>query len=140
MPTKKRAAKPESAGVQTDPAVVAFLRDLDHPLKKDIDAVRHFILAVNPEIREGIKWNGPSFRTSEYSATIFLRAKDKVQLIFHKGAKAKDNSTAMQIADPEGLIEWLATDRCRVTVGAGKEIKTHQAALEALVRDWIAQM
>src|SRR5215510_10360358 len=115
MPKKKRGTKPESGNSQTDPAVVAFLRELDHPLKKDIESVRQIILGASPEIHEGIKWNGPSFRTSEYFATVFLRAKDTVQLIFHKGANAKDNSSKMQIDDPAGLIEWLAADRCRVT-------------------------
>jgi len=137
---KKRGAKAKSAQSQTDPAVAAFLRELDHPLKKEIDAVRLIILGVSSEIREGIKWNGPSFRTTEWFATVFLRARDKVQLIFHKGAKVKDNSTKTPIADPSGLIEWLAADRCRVTLGAGTEIHAKRAAFEAIVRRWIAQM
>ena len=124
-----------------DPAVSAFLRELDHPLKKEIEAVRRIILGVSPDIGEGIKWNSASFRTTEFFATVNWRAKDAVQLIFHKGAKAKDNSTTgMQIADPAGLIKWLAKERCLVTVGAGKQIQANRAALEAIVRQWIGQM
>ena len=41
------------------------------------------------------------------------------------------------IADPSGLMKWLAPDRCLVTVGAGKEIPANQAALHAIVRQWI---
>ena len=37
---KKRVAGPEPAGSQTDPAVIALLRELDHPLKPEIEAVR----------------------------------------------------------------------------------------------------
>lgn len=141
MPAKKRNVKADAGNSQTDPAVDAFMRQLDHPLKRDIEAVRRIILGVSPEIHEGIKWNGPSFRTSDYFATVFLRATDKVQLIFHQGAKVKDNSTKeMKIADPLGLIKWLATERCMITLGAGNEIDAKRAAFEALVREWIAQM
>src|SRR5262249_11473959 len=138
MAAKKRAAKREVATPQTDPAVVAFLREFDHPLKSEIEAVRQIVLSVDSSIHEGIKWNGPSFRTKEYFATFFLRALDRVQLIFHKGAKVNDNSTkGMQITDPNGLIEWLAKERCRITVGAGKEIAKNRPALETIVREWI---
>jgi hypothetical protein len=140
MAARKRGATPEPGSSQTDPAVSEFLRELEHPLKPEIEAVRRIILGVSPEIREGIKWNAPSFRTTEYFATFFLRDKDRVQLIFHLGAKVKDNSTAgMQIADPAGLIEWLAKERCFVTLGRGKDIQANRAALEAIVRSWISQ-
>jgi uncharacterized protein YdhG (YjbR/CyaY superfamily) len=140
-PDRKRGAGPDSGNSQIDPAVTEFLRDLDHPLKRDIEVVREFILGVNAEIREGIKWKATSFRTEDYFATFNLRATDCVQFIFHKGAKVKDNSTkGMQIADPAGLIKWLAKERCLVTVGTGKEIQANRAALESIVREWIGQL
>ncbi len=141
MTAKKSDPKPKRARSQTDPAVGAFLRELDHPLKKEIEAVRRIILGVRPDIREGIKWNSLSFRTTEFFATVLLRSTDGVQLVFHEGAKVKDNSTeGMQIADPEGLIEWLAKERCLVTLGAGKDIQANRAAFEAIVREWIREM
>ena len=141
MPRAKPAATSADADSQADPAVAAFLKALEHPLKKDIEAVRRIILGTSTEIREGIKWNAPSFRTSEYFATFFLRSRDRVQLVFHRGAKVKDNSTrGVAVADPRGLIKWLAKERCIVTVGAGAEVKANRAALESIVRDWIRQM
>lgn len=134
----EKAGKPAA---KSDPGVAEFLRGLNHPLKKDIETVRKIILGVSPKIAEGIKWNSLSFRTSEFFATVNLRSKDRVQLVFHKGAKVKDNSTGvMQIADPRGLIQWLARERCLVTVGSGQEIAGNRAALAAIVRKWIAQM
>jgi uncharacterized protein YdhG (YjbR/CyaY superfamily) len=136
-----RSASPEPGGSQTDPAVSAFLHELDHPFKPDIEAVRAIILGVSALIREGIKWKAPSFRTTDYFATFNLRARDCVQLIFHMGAKVKDNSTkGMRIADPSGLIDWLAKDRCLVTVGTRKDIQANRAALESIVRAWIGQL
>jgi hypothetical protein len=47
---------------QTD-EVDRFLRDLDHPLKEEIVAVRDIILGADKEITEHIKWNAPASAT-----------------------------------------------------------------------------
>lgn len=134
----KRDVKALRGGSRTDPAVAAFWRELDHPLKRDFEAVRKIMLGVSSEIHEGIKWNSVSFRTTEFFATLNLRSRDTVQLIFHKGAKVKDNSTdGMQIADPAGLIKWLDKERCLVTLGVGKDIRARRAEFAAIVREWI---
>lgn len=140
-PAKPSAKKPKVRSTQEDTAVSAFLKALDHPLKKDIEAVRQIILGASADIHEGIKWNAPSFRTTEFFATVNTRSLATVQLVFHLGAKVKDNSTkGLTIADPDGLIRWLAKDRCLVTVGKGQEIAARRAVLAAIVRQWIGQM
>jgi hypothetical protein len=136
--TRAKTQKGSSDGEQTDPAVVAFLSDLEHPLKQEIEAVRQLILSASPEIREGIKWNAPSFRTTEYFATFNLRTRDRVRLILHTGAKVKATATTgLRVADPAGLLEWLAKDRCLVTLSDAKDIQAKGAALQALLREWI---
>jgi len=129
--TKVRAAGGGDSGTHE---VDAFMAGLDHPLKDEIVEVRRIIGGVSPAIREGIKWNAPSFRTSEFFATIHLRARDKIQIVFHLGAKARDDVQSMAISDPCGLITWLAKDRCLVTVG---DVAANKAALAAIVRQWI---
>jgi len=126
-------------GAQEDAAVVAFLQALDHPLKKEIVAARALILGVDPAIREGVKWNAPSYRTTDYFATTHLRSTDALQLVFHRGAKAKA-ARAMEVPDPHGMLKWLAPDRCLVTVGAGKVFTERRAALADIVRAWIDQL
>jgi uncharacterized protein YdhG (YjbR/CyaY superfamily) len=134
----RTTARPRARGPRTDSSVDEFMRDLDHPLKHDIEVVRQVILSLSPEITEAIKWNGPSFRTTDFFATVNLRSRDRVQLIFHRGAKVKDNSTKkVEIADPAGLIKWLATDRCLVTLGTGNEINANRPAFESIVRQWL---
>lgn len=124
-----------------DPAVVALLHALDHPRKQDIEAVRRIVLGASPKIREGVKWNAPSFRTEEYFATIHLRSTEQVQLVLHRGAKVKDDSTdGMRIEDPLGMVRWLAKERCLVTVGRGAEIEERKAALQKILRAWIRQL
>ncbi|MFT3878382.1 MAG: DUF1801 domain-containing protein [Gemmatales bacterium] len=126
------------ASKQTDPAVIDFLKSLKHPLKKEIEAVRKIILGVSPSIQEGIKWNGPSFRTADYFATVFLRSTDTVQLIFHTGAKVKGTATTgLKIDDPTGLLKWLAKDRCMITLGKGRDIQQNRKAFEHIVSQWI---
>ena len=125
-------------GSRSDPAAVAFLRDLKHPLKPEIEAVRKLILDVSPEIREGLKWNAPSFHTTEHFATFNLRTPDRVRLILHTGAKTKATAkTGVKVEDPAGLLEWLAKDRCLVTFADAKDIRARGPALQAILREWM---
>jgi hypothetical protein len=132
-----KAKKPAKAPVSGTSEVDDFMARLKHPLKAEIAMLRRIILGVSPEIGEAIKWNAPSFRTTEFFATTNLRSVDQVQFIFHLGAKVRPNLKAMQIADPAGLVKWLAKDRCMVTVGAGQDIPANQAAFGSFVRQWI---
>ncbi|MCC6357728.1 MAG: DUF1801 domain-containing protein [Phycisphaerales bacterium] len=135
-----RTARP-AAAVETASEVAEFLGKLEHPLKSEIATVRGIVLGVSSDISEGIKWNSVSFRTSEWFATVNLRSREALQFVFHKGAKVKDNSTATgAIPDPLGMIKWLATDRCLVTVGAGEEVAKRRKALEAIVGAWIKEI
>lgn len=118
--------------------VDAFMAQLDHPLKAEIDAARRVILAADPAIAEGIKWNGPSFRTSEFFATFHLRPQDRVQIIFHLGAKVRKAGPKITVPDPAGLIKWLAPDRCTVKLAAGAAGRKQHDALADIVRAWIA--
>jgi len=133
-----RVAKGASDASRTDPAVAAFMKELDHPLKKEVEVVRRLILGVDPEIREGIKWNAPSFRTTEHFATFNLRAKDRIRLILHFGAKVKATAKeGIEVADPSGLLEWLARDRCLVSFSDKNDVEAKRGALEAVIREWM---
>ena len=125
-----RAAVPES--------VESFLASLDHPFRPGILAVRQVILAADPAIGEGIKWKAPSFRTTEYFATVHLRARDGVAVILHFGAKKRDMAAARaRIADPASLLEWLADDRAMVRFRDVDEIAASREAFTSLIREWI---
>src|SRR5690606_29648292 len=103
-------------GKSAKPAVTvqSFIAALDHPLKLEIAALRQLLLGVDSKISEEIKWNSPSFRTSEHFATMHLRAKDSLQLILHLGAKSKRTVPPDAIADPHKLLHWLGPDRASV--------------------------
>jgi len=123
---------------RTDPAVDAFLADLDHPLKAEIEAVRALILGLGPEVGEGIKWKAPTFRTTDDFATVNLRSLGSLQMILHLGAKVRPGMETPLIDDPAGLLKWLAADRAMATLGAGETFRANVPAFEAVLRQWIA--
>src|SRR5687768_8832194 len=95
--TRRKTAAPGSIDSGDDPGVAEFMRTLDHPLKRELEAIRRIILGVSPEVREGIKWNAPSFRTTDFFATVNLRSGERagthsVWLILHTGARTKETT------------------------------------------------
>jgi hypothetical protein len=129
-PAKRSASAPEN--------VETFLAALDHPLKPVILAIRQIILDADPSIAEAIKWNAPSFYTSEHFATFQLRARDGVKVILHLGAKTRATSVSgIAIADPEGLLTWLAKDRASATFRDLQDIEARRSAFTDVIREWI---
>lgn len=126
-----------------DPQVVDFLSKLGEPLRSNIETVRKMILRISPTIRESIKWNAPSFQTTDYFATLNMRgvtAGGGIRLILHTGAKPKNLTMRGAIADPDGILQWLAKDRAMVTFEDSKDLKAKLKPLTAVIRTWIAQM
>ena len=132
-------AKPKhSTPADTSSAVEAFLAALDHPHAAGIRALRALVLAADPSIAEGIKWNAPSFRTHEYFATTHLRAKLGFGLILHLGAKARVPAEGgLELEDPTGLLTWLAQDRAVIHFDDAADLGAKADALAAVIRAWI---
>lgn len=138
MASEASSNKPKARSASAPDDVETFLASLEHPFKQEILAIRQIILGADPGIAEGIKWKAPSFHTSEYFATVNLRAKDGVQVILHFGAKKRDDLTARAaIADPELLLEWLASDRALVKFRDLKELDAKRSAFTNVIRQWI---
>ena len=72
-------AKPPAA--RSDPKIDALLLKLDHPLKPQLQALRRLILAVSPAVREELKWNSPSFKTTDHFATANTHGTASIRLI-----------------------------------------------------------
>jgi hypothetical protein len=119
--------------------VQAFFASLRHPSKREFLTLRRIILGADPHITEHIKWKVPSFRTSEFFATLHLRAKDGVQVILHLGAKARGKS-ATGVADPASLLEWLAKDRALARFRDMSDIGAKRGAFTKLLRQWIKHL
>lgn len=120
-------------------AVQRFVDALPLPRRCEVAALRAVILGIDPAIGEAIKWNAPSFHTTEHFATMNLRVKDGLALILHLGAK-KSAVPAMTIADPQGLLKWLGPDRACVTFRDEGAILAAQDALARIVRQWLGHL
>jgi hypothetical protein len=122
-------------------SVESFLASLDHPCKQETLALREIILAADAAISEEIKWNVPSFKTSEHFATLNLRAKSGIGVIMHFGAKKNAiSTTGVAIADPHSLLEWAAKDRAFVNFKDVEDIAAKRAAFTKIIRQWIKHL
>jgi len=127
---KKKSAPPAS--------VDAFLAALDHPRKAELEALRALIPSVDPSIAEGIKWNAPSWRTSEWFATANVHAKSELRLVLHLGAKKTAVSeSGAAIDDPTRLLTWLGNDRAIVAFASADDFAAKRDPLAAILRQWI---
>jgi hypothetical protein len=118
--------------------VDALLAALSHPHVAEIQAVRAIILAAAPGVRESVKWNAPSFATTEYFATFHLRAKAGVQVVLHLGAKPRpDAGLRAGVADPAGLLEWRGPDRATVSFRDLADVDAKTTAFAEVIRQWV---
>jgi hypothetical protein len=133
---REARSKSKPSAADTKAAVDAFMATLEHPHRDAVAELRRVVAGADPSIGEGVKWNAPSFRTTEYFATVHLRAKIGIGLILHLGAKAR-NIPDMAIDDPEGIVTWVAMDRAVVSLADLAEVRARKATLRRIVSQWI---
>jgi hypothetical protein len=113
-----------------------FLEALSHPLGDEVNQLRLEILEMNPRATEHIKWNAPSFCIDGVDRITFnLRPVDRIQLIFHRGAKVRDDAGAFTFVDDSGLVKWITPDRGSVTLSPG-DLSDSRPQLLGLVGAW----
>lgn len=110
--------------------VNAFMKLLDHPLKAEIEAVRG-IIKSNPKIDERIKWNAPSFFYTDDLATIQVKAKQHVHLIFHHPAIVKIKSA---------FLEGDYKDRRMMYFENMGEVKARKKELTRIIKELVDLM
>ncbi len=124
-----------------DAAVTALLDEHRHPLREAIDALRAIVLAADPTIVEGVKWNTASFRTKDWFATVNGPKQTKEpMLVLHAGAKAKGASLRGAVKDPDGMLRWLGDDRAIVVFADHADVRKRGAAVKKVLRSWIAAL
>lgn len=120
-------------------AVLDFIKSTKHPLKKEIEALRKIVLGAGTPLEERIKWNAPSFCfQGEDKITFNLSSAEKVQLVFHRGAKVKEVPKNRLIEDPENLLKWAANDRAIAAFKDMDGIAKSRKNLSQLIEAWLA--
>ncbi|MET0327871.1 MAG: DUF1801 domain-containing protein [Luteimonas sp.] len=137
----KTARPRHSTPADTSVAVDAFMATLDHPHADAVQRLRALVLGVHPTIAEGVKWNAPSWRTTEYFATTHLRATTGIGLVLHLGANARTlPDGGLAIEDPDGLLRWPSPDRALLTLAGHADVEARADAVQTLLRQWIAHV
>lgn len=117
-------------------SVDEYVARLQHPLLDDVMELRKLILLADHSIRESIKWNAPSFCTTEHFATMRLNGKVPLQLILHLGAKKQIMPTGA-IADPDALLTWLGPDRASISFPTAGSVAAKRVQLAGILKQWI---
>ena len=135
-------AKHELTTKPSEPEKVdAYMKQLKHPLKDVVEALRQIILRTGKEIGEEIKWNAPTFfytgemrpfNPKEYKRYIIvfnLYQKDCIRLVFPSGAKVNDKTGFLQgeYADGRRLAFFTNVD----------EVKSKKKVLQAVIKKWL---
>lgn len=124
----KKLNKKGSPVSRTD-KVDEFLRELSHPLKVEVEAVRSIIKGVNKDINEEIKWNAPSFNyKGEYLVTFNLRETKRIHLVFHNPMISKVKNE---------LLEGDYDHRRMAYFSDKKDRQAKKPALEKVLKDLI---
>ena len=119
--------KKNKTSATTDAEIVAqFMQVLHHPLKAEIEAVRQIILGANPEIKERIKWNAPSYYTTEDLVTFNPRTPKFVHLVFH-------HKEIVNITSP--LLQGNYKDRRMMYLHTMQEVKENKKELQKIMND-----
>lgn len=111
----------------------------NHPFKIEIEHLRNCILSANSTLTENIKWNGPNYCfDDEDRITMRIQPPTKqVQLIFHRGAKKREQLKDKLIANKSKMLVWKENDRAIVTFKNLQEIENGKAVLTTIVNEWI---
>lgn len=128
---QKKTIKATLSPVDEGAVVDAYLRDVDHPFKAEMQAVRQIILAASKKISERIKWNAPSFHYKEDLGAFNPRATEYAHLILlfpdGKGIPTDDR-----------WLEGKHKDRREAKFYGLDDVARKKPALEKLVKRWVA--
>ena len=90
--------------------VSKFLDGLNHPLRDEIENLRHIITNATNGLTENIKWNGPNYCYNDNDRIIQSKSK---------------------------LLLWRENDRAIITFKNRFEIEKAKADLSSIVNEWI---
>ncbi len=118
--------------------VETFLASVQHPRLAEVQHLRRAILESGAELTEQIKWNAPSFCVDgDDRVTFRLQPGDRVDLIFHRGAKRRTDTNTFEFDDPTGLLRWLTPDRGVIEFVDQQHTEGETGRVVQLVEAWI---
>lgn len=124
------------AGLNDDTTL--FLDTLNHPLRADIEVLRHLILSADDRLAENTKWNAPNYSVGgEDRVTMRIQPPRHLQVIFHRGAKKLDQPSTRIIEDNTCLLAWKENDRAVATFKTLADMEKSRLDFIKIIQDWI---
>ncbi|MCF0073009.1 DUF1801 domain-containing protein [Dyadobacter sp. CY261] len=112
--------------------------ELNHPLRQEIEVLRQIILEAEKSLTENIKWNGPNYAVGEEDRiTMRIQPPKQIQLVFHRGAKVKEQPKEKLLKDDAGLLDWRTNDRAVASFKNLAVIEASRELLSRIVSEWI---
>ncbi len=104
-----------------------WFKDLKHPQKETMQALREAILNADSRMAECIKWKTPTFVFKGNLASINPAAKKFVSLMFHRGSEIPGDHPLLQ-----GDANLVRT----MKFANAADVAEKTAAIEAVVKAW----
>ena len=120
--------------------VTNFLTELNHSLRKEIEALRICILSAHENLNENIKWNGPNYcfnNEDRITMRIQPTTTKQIQIIFHRGAKKQVQPEEKLIKVNSKFLIWKENDRAIATFKNLQDIDNGKAELINIIKEWI---
>ncbi|HEX3081730.1 MAG TPA: DUF1801 domain-containing protein [Candidatus Saccharimonadia bacterium] len=113
------------------PEVDAFMAELSHPLKAEVQALREIMKGISPGITEQIKWAAPSFSyKDDYVMTMNLRNPKDLMLVWHHPRTREVKSDILVDPKPDG--------RAFSHFANMSELEASRGEIERVVKELIA--
>lgn len=118
--------------------VTLFLDKQDHPLRAEIEHLRNCILNTQDDLIENIKWNSPNYSfKNEDRITMKIQPTKQIQLVFHCGAKVREQPKNKLIENDFGLLVWKENNRAIASFKNMEDIKTNENNLAKIIINWL---
>ena len=111
---------------------------IDHPMRAEIDRLRSIMMSAGAGLSEGIKWNGPNYSIDDKDRiTLKIHPPKQIQIIFHRGAKVKEQPKARLLKEDYKFLQWKENDRAVATFKNLDEIERHSGLIKEAVARWV---
>lgn len=122
-----------------NPEVSMLVATIQHPMENTITELREFILDMDPELMETIKWNGPNFVfRHEDRITLRVQSPKLIQIILHCGAKKLVLDKPL-ISHESPLLEWKSYDRAVITFKTSGDFESCKPDLKKILTKWLTK-
>ena len=125
-----------------DPKVDEYCSKLELNEQELVTYLRDFVLAIDPEIHEQIKWNSASFFYAGEMKTFDPKEykRDLLVLNLHRGKFLLVLPTGAKISDSVLKGKNYPDGRKIITIGNLEDLKKMESSLKAGILDWMNQI